>query len=371
MRKDVMVCADKLRSEHLRKGIRAMSQGMFATIRNLGTAFVLAASPCSVVRAEPVSDFYQGKSITMIVGSPAGTAYDLYARTISRHLPRHIPGAPTQVLQNMPGAGSLVAANYIANVAPRDGTVIGAINSAVPFQQLFGVTAVRFDAKNVNWLPSPAGFSAVIVVSRDAPAQTFAELRQKEVLIATLSPGATPSFYTAVFNDLFGTKLKPITGHPSMPAALLAMQRGEVHGFPSTPWPSLIRSYGDLYRSGKITILLQYGPERIPELKDTPFAADLVHNADDRKLLEISMAPLVLGYPYMMAEGVDPERVAAIRRAMSAVMKDQAFLEDARKQTLDITPVSGEDAQKIIQAAYEAPMAVVQRIRRIYENQSK
>jgi tripartite-type tricarboxylate transporter receptor subunit TctC len=348
-----------------------MLNRMPSAVRNLVIALALSTGSSNGVHADTVTEFYRGKSLTIIVGSPAGTAYDLYARTISRHLPRHVPGAPTPVLQNMPGAGSLVAANYIANVAPRDGTVIGAINSAVPFQKLFGVTAVRFEPTRVNWLPSPAGFSAVIVVSREAPAQTFAELRRTEVLIATLSPGATPSFYTAVFNDLFGTKLKAITGHASMPAALLAMQRGEVHGFPSTPWPSLVRSYGDLYRSGQITILLQYGPERIPELKDTPFAADLVTNADDRRLLDISMAPLILGYPYMMADGVNPERVAAIRRAMISVMTDPAFLEEAKKQSLDIRPVSGEDAQRIIQAAYDAPTGVVERIRRIYENQSK
>lgn len=346
------------------------STGLKPWLVMLGAAFGFVIASATA-KADSVFDFYKGRQLTFVVGSPPGTAYDVYARAIARHISQFIPGSPNPVLQNMPGAGSLVAANYVANVAVRDGSVIAAINSAVPFQKLFGVTAVRFDAPKMNWLPSPSGFSAVLLVSDSAPAQSFAELREKETLIATLSPGATPSFFAALFNNVFGTKLKPVTGHPSMPAALLAMQRGEVHGFPSTPWTSLKRNYSDLLAAKKLTILLQFGPSRIAEISDVPFAHDLAKADEDRRLLDIAMAPLVIGFPYMMAREVPSERVVAVRKAMIDVMNHSRFKQEAGKLTLEISPVSGEEVQRVVESAYTAPQDVLARIRRIYDSQSR
>ena len=332
---------------------------------------LLALLAPAVSRADPAADFYRGKRVNFYIGSTVGGSYDFYARLIARHLPRHLPGNPAIVARNMPGASSLIAANFIGNVAARDGTAVGVINSAAPFQQLFGVEAARFDAPGANWLPSPSGFSALLVVASHAPAKTFADLRDHEVLMATLSPGSTPGFYAAVFNDLFKLKLKAITGHPGMPEAYLAMQRGEIDGFPSTPWLSLLRNYADLMEQKKLRLLLQYGPARIAELPDVPFAADLTTNEEDRRLLDLAMAPLVLGFPYLMPPGVPQERVAAMRKAMMDTMKDEAFLADAAKQTLDIAPVTGEESQRIVQAAYASPPAVIARVQRIYGSQAK
>ena len=325
----------------------------------------LAAS----AHADAVADFYAGRTISVIVGSPPGGVYDLYARLIARFLPAYLAGKPNVVIQNMPGAGSLIAANYVSNVAPRDGTVITALNSTVPYQKLFGVNAVKFDAVAANWLPSPSGFSAVLLVSKSAPVQSLAELQQRPARIATLSPGATPSFFAAIFNDVLKTRIVPITGHPSMPDALIAMQRGEVDGFPSTPWSSLQRNYANLYKNGEITILLQYGQARIPELVGVPFAVDIAKTEEDRKLLEVSMAPTILGFPYMMGPDVPPERVDAIRKAMMQIFDDAAFREEASRMKLDVAPVPGDEAQRIVRAAYGAGPAVTERIKRIYDSQ--
>ena len=343
---------------------------MARALPGLLLAFLALAAP-SLARADAVADFYRGKKVNFYVGSTPGGSYDFYARAIAKHLPRYLPGNPAIVVQNMPGASSLIAGNYIGNVAARDGTAVGAINSAAPFQTLFGVEAAKFDAPGANWLPSPSGFSAVLVVAAHAPAKTFADLREHQVLMATLSPGSTPGFYAAVFNDLFKLKLKAITGHPGMPEAYLAMQRGEIDGFPSTPWLSLLRNYSDLMEQKKIRLLLQYGPSRVAELPDVPFAADLTTSEEDRQLLDLAMAPLVLGFPYLMPPGVPKERVEAMRKAMMETMKDEAFLADAAKQTLDIAPVSGEDAQRIVQAAYASPPAVISRVQRIYGSLTK
>jgi len=322
-------------------------------------------------RADPVSDFYTGKTVTFVVGSPPGGAYDLYARAIAHYFPAHMPGKPSVVIQNMPGAGSLIAANYTSNVAPRDGTVVAALNSTVPYQKLFGITSVKFDPVAANWMPSPSGFTALLLVSKNAPVKSFAELREKPARIATLSPGATPSFFAAIFNDVFQTKITPITGHPSMPDALIAMQRGEVDGFPSTPWTSLQRNYAHLLAAGEINILLQYGQARLPELKDVPFAQDIATTEEDRQLLDVTMAPTILGFPYMMGPDVPPERIRAVRDAMMGVFNDQGFRDEAARMKLDVAPVSGDDAQRIVRNAYSASAALNARIRRIYDSQVK
>jgi tripartite-type tricarboxylate transporter receptor subunit TctC len=322
-------------------------------------------------RAEPVEDFYKGKTITFFIGSTSGTAYDLYARALARHLPRFMPGSPATVAQNMPGASALIAANHVANIAPKDGTAIAALTSMLPYQPLMGVQSVRFDAIRANWLPSPGGYTGVLVVSHKAAAQTLDELRQKEIRIATMTPGSTPHFYAALFNELFGTKMRFVSGHPSMPSTMLATERGEVDGFPIAPWPTLRRNYAEGLARKTLTPILQFGPKPIPELGDTPFALDLIRDDEDRKLAEIAMAPLILGYPLMLAPEVPKERVAALRKAIMDMVRDPAFLAEAERQTLDIDAVSGEDAQKIVEAAYAAPTGVIERARRIYETQTR
>ena len=321
--------------------------------------------------ADPVTDFYSGKTVTIIIGSPPGGAYDLYARAIAHFLPNYMPGKPTVIVQNMPGAGSLIAANYVSNVAPRDGTFMGALNSTVPYQRLFGIPSVKFDPVHSNWLPSPSGFTALLLVSRHASVQSLADLQERPARIATLSPGATPSFFAAIFNDVFKTKIVPITGHPSMPEALIAMQRGEVDGFPSTPWSSLQRNYAHLLSNKEITVLLQYGQSRIPELSDVPFAQDIAPTAEDKELLDVAVSPTIVGFPYLMGPDVPTERVSAVRKALMDVFADQGFKSEAARMTLDVAPVTGDEAQRIVRAAYHASPTVTERIRKIYDSQLK
>ena len=220
------------------------------------------------------------------------------------------------------------------NIAPKDGTAVAALTSMLPYQPLMGVQSVRFDAMRANWLPSPGGYTGVLVVSSKAAAQSLDELRRKEIRIATMTPGSTPHFYAALFNELFGTKMLFVSGHPSMPSTMLATERGEVDGFPIAPWPTLKRNYAEQLAQKKLTPILQFGPRRIPELGDTPFALDLVRNEEDRRLADIAMAPLILGYPLMMAPDTPRERVAALRKAIMDMVRDPGFLAEAEKQKI-------------------------------------
>ena len=329
----------------------------------------LSAWLTSHAAADQVADFYKARAITLMVGYPPGGAYDLYARTIGRHIGRFIPGAPFINVQNMPGAGSLAAANHVANLAARDGTIIGVTGAALPFAPMLEPGAARFDATKVNWLPSPASFTALMVVSKAAPVESFSDLQQTEVLMGTLNPGSTPSFYAAIINDVLKTRMKLVYGYDSMSQAMLALQRGEVQGYPTAPVDSIKRAYAHLAASGQIKFLLQIGGKASADYPHTPFILDFAKTPEERKLIDVSLGSLKIGYPYFMAEKVPAERVAAIRRAMMDCFADPAFLAEARSQTLDVNPIPADEVESIVKNAYAAPMPIIDRLRTIYQKQ--
>ncbi len=329
-------------------------------------SMAFAAMLATAARADAISDFYEGKTVTFIIGYPPGGAYDLYARAIAKHIGRHIPGKPAVVIQNMPGAGSLAAANHVANIAAQDGTAVGAVGAALPFAPMLEPNGARFDATKINWLPSPASFVALMTVWHTAPARTFEELKSHEVLMGALTPGATPSFYAAIVNDVLKTKIRLVHGYDSMNAAMLAMQRGEAQGYPTAPVDSIKRTYGHLVNEGKIRFVLQLGGKPSPEFPDVPFVLDEARTPEDRQLLDVSMGSLKIGYPYLMGPNVPRERVAAMRKAMMDTFADADFRADAARQTLEVNPVPGEDVQKIVADAYGAPKPVLDRLRAIY-----
>ena len=327
---------------------------------------VFAATP---LRAQGVADFYKGRTVTFLIGYPPGGAYDLYARLIARHIGRFIPGSPSVNVQNMPGAGSLAAANHVATLGAQDGTLIAATGAALPFVPMLDPAAARFDATKVQWLASPASFVALMVAARGAPVSTFADLRDKEVLMGTLNPGATPSFYGAIINDVLKTRIKLVYGYDSMSQAMLALQRGEVQGYPTAPIDSMKRAYANLVKSGDVRFLLQIGGKPSPDYPDVPFILDQAANEEDRQILDVSLGSLKIGYPYLMGPQVPRERVQAIRKAMLDCFADPAFLAEAATQQLDINPVSGDEVETIVSRAYGAPAPILTRLRAIYQKQ--
>ena len=317
--------------------------------------------------ADSVSDFYRGKTVTVLIGNTAGGTYDLYARTIARHLSAHIPGAPTVIAQNMPGAASLVAAGHVYNIAPQDGTVLAGLASTLPFQPLIDpVAAQKLDPVKVNWLPSPSAYGVIMLVRGDFPARTVADMKERETAMATISPGMLPAVLAATANATLGTKIKSINGHPDLASSLLALDRGEIDGYPTVPYDAIKRVYAKKFEEGKYRAMIQFGGEKSPDFPDAPLITDLVSNPEDRMLWELVMGSLKAGYSFMMGPNVPKERALAMRKAFMDVFADPKFLADAAKATLNIAPVSGEKMEAMVKEAYSMPEPVIARLRAIY-----
>ncbi|HWG05168.1 MAG TPA: hypothetical protein VG271_09170 [Beijerinckiaceae bacterium] len=334
-------------------------------------AFVLLV--CGVARADPVEDFYRGKVVRLIDGMPPGGGYGLYANAIVRHLADHLPGHPTVIYQNMPGAGTLTLTNYLYNIAEKDGTVIGAVSGSAPFTPLLGSKEAQFDASKFNWLPSPSTETGLLVVWHDAPVNRLDDLTRTQIFAGISSENATSGFYGRILNDVFKTKLKLIVGYPQMNDTLLAMERGEVQAFPSAFWSSLKANKPEWLAEKKLKLIVQYGLEPNPEIPDVPVARELAKTDDDRELLDVSMASLNIGRPYMLPPGVPAERLAAMRKAFLDTFADPAFRADAANLHLDVdaAPKSGEEIQKIVADTYAAPRRIIDRLDALFAAEQK
>jgi tripartite-type tricarboxylate transporter receptor subunit TctC len=332
----------------------------------LGAAAFLAPMQA---QADAVEDFYKGKVVRVVDGYPAGGGYGAYASLIARHLGKHIPGHPTVIYQNMPGAGSLTLTNHMFNRAEKDGTIIGAPSNSAAFSPLLGNPESRFEADKFFWLPSPVTETGLLVVWHASGVKTIQQAQEKELFAGISSQNGTSGFYGRILNDILHTKLKLLVGYPQMNETLLAMEKGEVHAFPSAFWGSLKANKADWLAEKKLNLLVQYGLKPNPELRDVPIARDLVKNEDDRQVLDNAMASLQIARPYMMPPGTPLDRVAAMRKAFLATFADPDFKAEAKKANLDLDadPKTGEDVAKIIADAYKSPQRVVDRLRKLYE----
>jgi tripartite-type tricarboxylate transporter receptor subunit TctC len=315
------------------------------------------------VRADPVADFYKGKDLRLIVSTTTGTGYDTYARAVGRHLGRHLPGNPNIVPQNMPGAGGITAANHIYAVAPKDGTVFGMIQNTVPFEPLFQNKAALFDIEKLNWLGTPATEVGLYIVYHTSKVKILRDARTKEVIAGTTGTASTPAFYGRLFNQILGMKTRLVAGYPGQLELLLAMEQGEIEAMTSPFWSSLKVQRPTWYPEKKARILFQYGAAPHPELKDVPFAPDLLNNQADKILLNAASAPLGAGRPFAAPPGVPSDRVAALVQAMAATFKDPAFIADCDKQGIDCTDSrTGPQLAELIKGAYTAPEDIRNRL---------
>lgn len=315
------------------------------------------------VTAAQAQDFYKDKRVNLIVGSAPGGGYDTFARTVSRYWPEHIPGKPTFVVQNMAGAGSLLAANHIYNVGAKDGTVIGAVNPGIATDPLLSPNNAKFDARAFHWIGSPLREIQTGVVWHTAAVQSLEDLKTKELLVAG-SGGASEVFPT-VSQKILGLKFKVIAGYAGTKEGGLAMERGEVHGIGGTTWASVKATYGQWLAENKIKVIVQYGLRKHPELPDVPMLMELPMTPEQREALTFVLARQDLGRPYVTAPGVPADRVALLRKSFVETMKDPAFVKEAenRKLDLDPEPVTGEELQKLVADIYAAPQALIAKLR--------
>jgi tripartite-type tricarboxylate transporter receptor subunit TctC len=315
--------------------------------------------------AQSVAQFYAGKSITMVVGSDVGGGYDLTARTVARHLSRHIPGNPAIIVQNRPGAGSILASNYVYEIAPRDGTVIGAVQRPIPFQVLFGDTGVRFDVRKMQWLGSTTNELGVVVAWHTAPQKTFDDVFKTEMIVGGPGPATDPELLPRAMNNVLGTRFKVVGGYKGQAQVVLAMQREEIHGSGNWSFSDIERGHVDWIRDSKIRILLQLGltKSKSPMLRDVPSIMDVGRNDEQRAVFRILMGMKAMGRPFLVAPGVPQDRADALRAAFMDTMRDPNFLAEADKALGQIDPMSGPDMQKIIAEVYALPAEVIAKAR--------
>ncbi|HTV38377.1 MAG TPA: tripartite tricarboxylate transporter substrate-binding protein [Xanthobacteraceae bacterium] len=328
------------------------------------------AGAMPTAHAQSVADFYRGQSISMVVSSSAGGGYDTLSRAVAKYLGRHIPGNPSVIVRNMPGAGGILAMNYLANVAPRDGLTVGQVQNNTPFEPLLGTKQADYDATTLTWLGTPSVETGLLIVWHTSPVKTIEDARRIPITAGASGANSTPSFYARLLNELLGLRLKIIPGYPGQNEAFLAMERGELDSYSSTFWSSLTSTKPDWIKEKKIRVLVQYGPEKEAELPDVPYGPDLVASDDDKKLFEAAYAPLAAGRPFVAPPGLPAERAAALRAGLLATFNDPDFLAEAARAHLIINkPTSGEAMQAQIAHVYQLPQRIVDRLRRIAQKQ--
>ena len=316
----------------------------------------------TICNAPPIAaqNFYAGRQLTLICGAAVGGGYDALARLMARHLGRLIPGNPTVIVQNMPAAGSLVAANQIYNAAPKDGSVISLIQRGMLTSKLINPAQTRFDVARLNWIGSLASEVGVVAAWHTAPHKSAKDLFDKELIVgghAGVDPELTPRLYNAVL----GTKFKIITGYNGTADIALAMERGEVFGIGDWSWSSLKKQRPHWLRDKMITVLMQSGLKNDPELPDLPNALDFAKSDAERKILQLYFTQKTAARPVIAPPGIPAERLAILRTAFGALASDRDFLADAEKSALDVDPMPGEEVDKIVALIASAPADVVER----------
>ena len=334
---------------------------------NLGAMVaIFTARPAT---ADPVADFYAGKTVNIVIGSEPGGTYDLYGRTLARHLGKYLPGKPMVIVQNLPGAGSFLAARRVYGVAAQDGLTLAALGAALPYQQLYDPASPPLDVARINWIGSTTAYHMFMLVRGDSPVRTVEDMRQHETIQSTIAPGQSNSLIVAVVRETMGAKIKGIHGHKSMNDAMFALQRGEINGYPSAPEEALRRIYGKQLAEGDIRLVLQFGPEPLKAYPNVPWAQSLATNDEDRNLIDLGTGFLKTGYVYMMGPDVPKDRVTAMRKAFLEALEDPELLAEARQQTLNIAPIDGASIADMLNQAYNMPPSVITRMRKIFAAQ--
>ena len=322
--------------------------------------FGMAAPQLS--NAQPVADFYKAKGVTVIIGYDVGGGYDLYGRALARHLKQHIPGAPTIVVQNMVGAGGLRAANFLYNIAPRDGSVIGLIDQSIQLQQMLEPENVRLDVTKFNWIGRMVTNAAVLYSWHTAPVKTIKDLFDRDLLLA--STGQNSRIMSSFLNNQLGVKIKLISGYKGTGDTILALEREEVQAL-TQPWSQLRTESAEWLRDKKINLLLQMGVASHPELKHVPLVVDLARSPDDRRLLELISSGSEIGRSIMSPPATAAERIAVLRSGFMATMNNPEFREEAKKLGLDLEIMSGEDLQAFIVKQADISPELLERARKL------
>jgi tripartite-type tricarboxylate transporter receptor subunit TctC len=366
--------ARRLRAEHLRVTGRGLLAGrcghLRVTARGLANVVLLAAAlllPASAQAQEDVS--FAGKQVRIIIGySPTSFGYDTYGRLLARYLGKYLPGHPSVVPQNKPGAGSLNLANYLFNVAPKDGTEIGVVGRGVAMEPQIGGDASKalFDATKFNWLGSMNNEVSGFYIRQPGPAQSLDEiLAGRSLQIGATGAGGDQQVFTAALNALLHTKLVTIGGYPGTNEIMLAIERGELDGIVGYSWGVAKAGNRDALASGRLKIILQLSLKKHRDLPDVPLVTDLVKGAEDHAVLELIFSRQSMGRPLVAPPGLEPRVTAALRAGFAQAMADPELLAEAERTGLELDTVHGEEVQALVERLYRSPPAVIARAQAI------
>jgi len=333
-----------------------------------GTLIVLTALVLSLAapaHAQQAGDFYRGRSLTLVIGYSAGGGYDTYGRVLARHLGKHIPGNPAVIVQNMPGAGSLRSANYLYNVAPKDGTVIGHFSRGMAMEPLIGTSATQFDARKFTWLGSGTDEVSVCITWHASRVKTWSDMLTIPFTVGGEGTGSDPDIFSAVVRNVFGVRLKLISGYPGTAEVALAIERGEVDGRCGWSWSSLKLTKPDWIADKRVNLITQLALKKSPELPDVPLIFDFATNERQRQILKLMLSRQSMARPFAAPPDLPEDRKAALRAAFDRTMADAEFLAEAKQRGLEVNPVSGAEIDKLVGELYQTPADIVAELRAI------
>ena len=326
--------------------------------RNLIVASIGLSVSLVAASSSWADDAYKGKTLTIITSTGPGGTYDVTARAIARHMPRHIPGTPTIIVQNMPGGGNVLATNYMYTIAPKDGMTIATIENGIPLHQVLDGQGVRYDAAKFNWLGSTGPENQAVFAWNTAGVKTLQDVLSREVTLGGTGAGSSIVIYPIAMNAVLGTKFKIVMGYKSSEEVTLAVQRGEVQAR-SDGLGTIARQHPDWIKDKTINVLAVVGLKRDKLVPDVPLMMEFAKNEEDRETLQLISAPTALGRPYLAPPEIPADRLIVLRQAFMATLKDKEFLDEAAKLKLDVDPRDADEIAKVVRDTISAPPAVV------------
>jgi tripartite-type tricarboxylate transporter receptor subunit TctC len=313
--------------------------------------------------ADPVEEFYRGRNVTLVIGYSVAGGYDNYARVVARHLGNHIPGRPTVLPQNMPGAGSLRAANYLFNAAAKDGSVIGMFSRGMAMEPLIGTSHTQFDARKFSWLGSGTDEVSTCVTWRDSAVKTWADALTTPFTVGGEGSGSDPDIFATVVHNVFGVKLRLVSGYPGSAEVALAIERREVDGRCGWSYSSLRQQRPEWITNRQVNILVQLALKKTPELPDVPLVTEFATTDRQRQILRLVFSRQAMARPFTAPPGIPAERKQALRKAFDETMADPAFLAEAKQRGLEVNPVTGVEIDALIAELYQTPADIVAEVR--------
>ncbi len=321
-------------------------------------ALAVALGLMRTAAADDVENFYRGRNLTLLISYSVGGGYDLYARLLARFLGKHIPGQPTVVPENMPGAGGLRAANYLFSAAPKDGSVIGTFSRSIPTMPLLTPT-VRFDGRKFSWIGSMSDDTSICLTGAKSAVKSFQDLLTTPVIMGGQYAAADSDIYANLYKNVFGARIKLVSGYPGTNDITLAMERGEVDGTCGLSWGTIKVAHPEWSKGRGVHFLVQAALKKNPELPDVPLALDLIGEPEKKQILYLHFAPQAIGRPFAAPPGIPADRKAALIKAFDETMRDPDLLAEAAKAKIEIGPMTGREIDGLLEQLYALPPDVI------------